>query len=757
MLFTQTDRLMSIHTPLGEDALILNGFSGHEAISQLSKFDLDLLREGEAIPFQDIIGQQVTIKLVMTGDETRYFNGFISRFVQTGSETGIIHYRAEMVPWLWFLTRTADCRIFQNISVPDILEQIFSDLGFTDYDLQLKGTYDPRDYCVQYRETDYNFVARLMEQYGMFYFFKHEEEKHTLILGDSPETHPDHLGPETVSWEPTAHALEEDVITSLACEKDLRPGNFAHTDYNFTTPRNNLMAEEPSVVDIGGNSQYEIYDYPGEYKDRSEGVALARIRMQEIETQHFLVSGRSTCRGFSAGAKFTLSDYFPSEMNQVYLLTSVHHVGSMGTTYSAGSGGEEAYSNSFAGIPHSVPFRPPQKTPKPIVQGPQTAKVVGPSGEEIWCDEYGRIKVQFHWDREGQNDEESSCWVRVSQAWAGKQWGAQFIPRIGHEVIIEFLEGDPDRPIATGCVYNDENMPPYDVPANQTQSGFKTRSSKGGGPSNFNEVRFEDKKGQEQLYIHAEKNLDKIVEANETADIGANRTHAVHANDKLDVDADRTVHVKGAFTETIDGGETRTVTSGVTETISGGETRTVTSGVTETITGGETRTVTGDKKETITGMIEQFVGSENYKNWGLKNTFTVGATNELFVGAKSANTLAVTAETYVGLKSSLCAAVRIEKTAGPHLNEAATNDIKGKAGIELNCAEGGSSISMKPGKIVLKSGGASIEIQSGGDIIVNGTKFDVTASSNFQVHSGGSKLKVDGGAIFGSASSIKWV
>ena len=367
MPFTQTDRLIRIDTPLGDDVLLLRGFSGQEGMSQLFKFELDLLTEGPAIDFGAIIGQPVTIRVELIDEKERFFHGYISRFAQTGSETGVIHYSAEMVPWLWFLTRTANCRMFQNKSTPDIIEQIFADLGFSDYQLNLQGTYDPREYCVQYRETDFNFISRLMEQYGMFYFFEHEESKHTLVIGDHPKAHKKLPTQPTVEWDAQGSGLqEEDVINSLEFEKEFRPGKFSHTDFNFKTPSTSLAANEPSVISIGGNNQYEIYDYPGEYEKKANGQALAKIRMEEEEAQHLIVTGGSTVRAFTSGYTFTLQDYFPQEMNQAYLLTNVSHMGTMGNTYSPGGqagGGEEAYSNSFSCIPASVPGRQVELAP----------------------------------------------------------------------------------------------------------------------------------------------------------------------------------------------------------------------------------------------------------------------------------------------------------------------------------------------------------------------------------------------------------
>src|SRR5919198_2545377 len=468
MAYIQEKRFIAIDTPLGEDVLLLQGFTGSEGISRLFSFDLNLLAETSSIAFNKIVGQRVTIRIDLADESKRYINGFISRFAQSGSDRRFTHYQAEMVPWLWFLTRTADCRIFQNMTVPDIITKIFKDLGFTDFKNMLEGTFEPREYCVQYRETDFNFVSRLMEQYGIFYFFEHEEKKHTLVLANSPNAHRPCPGQEKARCEQLVGAVdEEDVVTSCSMEQELRPGKYALTDYNFETPSTSLAVNVASTVTVGGNGKYEVYDYPGEYLKKGQGERLVKLRMEEEEAPHVVASGAGTCRAFTPGYRFDLVGHYAPKMDKCYVLTDVQHVASLGDSYAEGRGGNGAasYSNHFTCIPYDVPYRSPRVTPRPIVQGPQTAIVVGPGGEEIHTDKYGRVKVQFHWDREGKRNENSSCWIRVSHPWAGKGWGAVAIPRIGQEVIVDFLEGDPDQPIITGRVYNAEQMPPFGFPA----------------------------------------------------------------------------------------------------------------------------------------------------------------------------------------------------------------------------------------------------------------------------------------------------
>jgi type VI secretion system secreted protein VgrG len=514
MPYSQQERLIALTTPLGEDALLLAGFSGREAISRLFSFQLDLLSEKGSIDFASIIGKKVTIRVTQSDKTERYFNGIVSHFAQSGADTRFTRYQMQVVPWTWLLTRYADCKIFHNKTVQEIVEQVFKDRGLTDYTIRLNGSYSPIEYCVQYRETDFNFISRLMEQNGIFYFFQHQEESHTMVIADSASAHKPCPGQETAGYNLVSGGIdEEDVIHSWNLEQELRSGKYTLNDYNFKTPSANLIATEPSVIDVGGNSGFELFDYPGEYAVRGDGTAFAKIRMQEEEASHLVAHGSSVCRAFTSGYKFSLKDHYQDTINVSYVLTEVQHSASVAETYTMSSGGGgESYSNDFTCIPETVLFRPARLTPKPFVQGPQTAVVVGKSdasdgggsGEEIWVDKYGRVIVLFPWDRVNKY----SCWVRVSQDWAGQSWGGITIPRVGQEVLVSFLEGDPDRPIITGRVYNADQTVPYTLPDYQTRSTFKTRSSKGGGADNYNELRFEDKKGDEQVFLRGEKDFD---------------------------------------------------------------------------------------------------------------------------------------------------------------------------------------------------------------------------------------------------------
>ncbi|MBM3748745.1 MAG: type VI secretion system tip protein VgrG [Acidobacteria bacterium] len=554
MPFTQAGRIIKIDTPLGEDVLLLRSFTGQEGLSRLFSFDLDLLSEvNSAINPRDILGQRVTITVNLPGNQERYINGHVSHFVQSGRDPRFTYYHARVVPWLWFLGRTAGCRMFQNKTISEIITQVFSDMGFSDYLVTLEGSESPREYCVQYRETSLNFVSRLMEQYGLFYFFEHEQDKHTLVIADSTGAHESCPNQDQVRFTQLLAALEdEDSISEFAVQYDLRSGRFSLADYNFETPTTSLYATVSSTIQVGDNDRLELYDYPGEYLTQSDGDDLVHMRMEEEEAAHVVGRGASNCRAFISGYKFNLTDHYRDDWNQEWVISEVNHAASVGGHYHGEQGGEpENYTNTFACFPSSVPFRPLRITPRPVVQGPQTAVVVGKAGEEIWVDQYGRVKVQFHWDRESQANETSSCWIRVSQLWAGKNWGAMWIPRIGQEVIVDFLEGDPDQPIITGRVYNAVEMPPYELPGEQTKSTIKSYSSKGGG--GFNEIRFEDKKGSEQVFIHAQNRQDNRVRGNSYETVGGERHLVIHKDQWEHVKGDRYQHIEGDNFKVIDG------------------------------------------------------------------------------------------------------------------------------------------------------------------------------------------------------------
>lgn len=613
--YTQQNRLLAIDTPLGKDVLLLQSLTGHEGISRLFSYELELLAyNNDAIDFKKMVGQNVTITIHLTDGTPRYINGYVSRFSQGATdERFFTRYYAQVVPWLWFLTRQADCRIFQNKAAPDIISQVFGLFSFAKFRNSLNATYPTLEYCVQYRETAFNFVSRLMEEFGIFYYFDHTTQgEHTLVLADSPS------GLKACPSSPASYAVETgglegtDVVNAWHVEQELETGKYTVTDYNFTTPSTSLLAEEPTVVSVSPNQGLEIFDYPGLHTTKDTGDTVAKVRMQEEEARHLMATGSSTCRGFMSGYTCQLQNHYRSDQNTAYLLTEVQHVASAGTTYNAGTEATEHYSNHFTCMPSSITHRPARVTPKPFVQGPQPALVVGKSGEEIWTDKYGRVKVQFYWDRQGKQDENSSCWIRVSHPWAGQGWGSIALPRIGQEVIVDFLEGDPDRPIIMGRVYNAAQTVPYKLPDNQTRSTTQSRSSKGGGAANYNEIRMEDLKGSEQIFINAEKDMDHRVEHDSREYIGNNRHLIVNASQFELVNTDKHGHVKGKRNEKIEGDKSLQVGGNCMEKITGNHSVNISGDRKESVTGNDSRSVTGDVKEQVTGNVSLSVtGAQN--------------------------------------------------------------------------------------------------------------------------------------------------
>ena len=530
---TDDKRPIMLTTPFGKDVLLLVRLSGSERLAQPFHYELDLLSETGDLNAEKILGEAVAVTCPMPAGGERHFHGIVSDFTQLSYGQRFHDYRLTLRPWFWFLSRTADCRVFQDLSVPEIFEELVKEKGFSDFRLELKGSYKKLAYCVQYRETAFNFLSRLLEQEGIYYFFRHTGQKHTMVLVDDSASHDVVANYDKVPYYPStlSPALRKrDHLSSWSCVRTVQPGKYVTADYDFKTPDTPVKAE----VDLSkrhGLAGNEVFDYPAELpaqKDTastalfaSEAARVARVRLQELQVTHMVARGHGDAMGLAAGAQFTLEAYPREDLNIKYLIVGTE-ISADSSAHETGAQGEMNWQVAVEVIDHRTQFRPARITPKPVVQGAQTATVVGKKGVEIDTDELGRIKVQFHWDRRGRKDEQSSCRVRLAQVWAGKEWGAIHIPRIGQEVIVSFLEGDPDRPIVTGRVYNGSNQPPYKLPDNATQSGIKSRSSQGGDGKTFNEIRFEDKSGSEELVIHAEKDFKVDVENDGTWRVGLN-------------------------------------------------------------------------------------------------------------------------------------------------------------------------------------------------------------------------------------------
>lgn len=504
--FTQQNLGLTVSSPLGDNDLLLRSLHGEDRISGLFHYTLELYSQAVDLDMASVVGQSITAKVAHPGGEFA-INGVVSRFVQAGTSQRFTTYYAELRPWLWMLTMVTDSRIFQEKSVLEIIEEVFGDHGFSDYRNDCQGSYDPREYCVQYQESCFDFISRLMEDEGIYYFFEHEDGKHTLVLADDGSAHQVRDGVETARVKnQDSVGGEDEIITHVALEQQVTVGGYAMTDYNFEQPSGQL-----GVNVAGAEASLEVFEYPGGYVVKGSGESRVKVRIEAEELPAKLLRGQSGMRGFMAGYKFELAEHVRDDLNGEYVLSWVSH-----------SATASKYTNTFEAFPADVPYRPQRLTRKPRVYGTQTAKVVGKSGEEIFTDKYGRIKVKFHWDRKGKADDTASCWVRVSQGWAGKGWGAFFLPRIGQEVIVSFLEGDPDRPLVTGSVYNAEQTVPYSLPGDATKSTLLSRSSKEGDAGN--EIRFEDKKDSEEIYVHAQKDWNSVVENDMTLEVRNDQT-----------------------------------------------------------------------------------------------------------------------------------------------------------------------------------------------------------------------------------------
>ena len=551
-------RVFELTTPLGKDRLVFRRLRGREELSRLSEFDLSALSVEAAIMPGELLGKDVSVKIELRGGGDRFLHGYVTRFSQGPMVGRYYEYRMKVRPWLWFLTRTADCRIFQDKTPPEIIKEVFADHKVAVFDEHLNGTYAKREYCVQYRETDFAFVSRLMEEEGIYYYFEHHADRHVLKLIDATASHPTLEGRPTIPYyEPGKQVrVEEEHAHLWTFSLDIQPGESATDDYDFTKPKADLDVKS-RLIQPHQWAAYEVYDWPGEYHEVPDGEHYIRTRIDELHTEFDRAEAECNVREIATGRLFTLTNAPRPDQQREYLITGAWY-DMRDNAYE--SSGEEpvTYHCGFQALQSQQQFRPARITPRPIVRGTQTAMVVGPDGEEIYCDKYGRIKVLFHWDRYGKGDENSSCWIRVSQNLSGKRWGMVFIPRIGQEVIVDFLEGDPDRPIVIGAVYNGLEMPPYPLAEHKTKTViFKSNSTLGG--NGFNEIRIEDKKGEEQVFVHGEKDLDVRIKNDRREWIGRDR-HLVVKRDKVEeIDRDEHNVVKRDRVEDVKRGHDLTV------------------------------------------------------------------------------------------------------------------------------------------------------------------------------------------------------
>lgn len=750
------ERLIDLVTPLGTGTLLPIRVQFHDRLARVFELHIDAISKRDDLDANAVLGQGLGLTLELP-EGKRHFHAIATQFSLVGMQGRYFHYRIEARPWLWLLSLQFDCQIFQQLSVPDILKKIFADYPDTGVDFQLTGSYQPRDYCVQYRESDFDFVSRLMEEEGIYYFFKHTADKHTLTVVDSASAHAPFPGYDTLRFRPpqTGVQAEAEHITEWRMTHRMHTGISTLDDYDFEKPSVELRVKREDPRDHR-EAKREAYDYPGEYLVKSDGENLVRVRQEEQRARGVLIEAAGTARGLVVGSLFKLADFSRADQNQEHLVLETE-ITITDNPPESGILEPASFDCRFSAMPSADPFRPERSTPRPMVRGPQTAVVVGPGGDEIYTDKYGRVKVQFHWDRDGKKDQNASCWVRVAQVWAGKNWGWMTVPRIGQEVIVDFLEGNPDQPIITGRVYNAEQMPPWALPANKTQSGILTRSSPGGSAANANELRFEDKKGSEQVYLHAEKNQDIEVENDETHWVGHDRSKTI--------DHDETSHIKHDRTETVDNNETISIHGNRTETVDKEEKITVHGGRTEvvdknesiTIHGARTETVDKDEGITIRGARTEKVDKNETITIDGARTETVAKDEKITINGGRTETVAkdetitinggrtekVAKDESITISGGRAESVTKDESvtisgARKHTVSKSDNLDVGKtltinAGDAITITTGSASISMKKdGTIAIK--GKDISIDASGEINVKASKEVVIKGSKVNIN-----------------------
>ena len=752
-------------TPLPAADLRFESMSHASGLSVLDEMQLNLLSDKPDLQPEALLGHPVDLAVQLRDGAERHFCGLVTRFGIGRHQGRYFGYQATVRPWLWFLTRTADCRVFQAQTVPEIVATVFNDhAAIANHKFNLQRSYRKRVYCVQYRETDFNFVARLLEDEGIYWYFEHSAGQHQLMLVDAPSAHKPMPGNPKLPYHDNDGAPPPDVewLSNWQFARSVKPGKCALTSYDFERPATRLKVDQ-NLPRSHPLSDLEMFDFQGDYIQKPDGQQLADDHLDEQQCRYEQLSARSNAHALATGQLFQLAKHPRADQNGEYLCVQLEVSASEQASESGGGAGH--LDCSLAAMGSAQTFRPQRRTPKPFVQGPQTAVVVGPAGEEIYTDKYGRVKVQFHWDRYGSHNERSSLWVRVSSPWAGKSFGFVQVPRIGQEVVVDFLEGDPDQPIITGRVYNADQMPPWELPANATQSGVLTRSSKTGAYSNANALRFEDKKGAEQLWLHAEKNQDievendethwvghdrsKTIDHDETSHIKHDRTETVDNNEKITIGVDRSESVGNNESITI--GVNRTETVGANESITIGANRSISVGSSETASVALQRTHTVGVNETIAiGAAQEIaIGAAQIVAVGAAQSITVGANQSTSVGVNQSNTIGAKQSTQVGADQSTdVGANRSIKVAG----DQSTNVGKGRSAQVANddALKVGKNLVIDAGdSVTIKTGSASITMKKDGtitikgkDITVNGSgKINVKASSDVVIK--GSKVGIN--------------
>lgn len=667
-------------------------------------YELEVVSDSPELSPNDVLGEEVTVSVLIEA-ELRHYSGIATSLQALGVQGESHVYRVVLRPWLWLLSRTANCRIFQDQTVVDIIKRVFRDRGFSDFEERLTASYEPRAYVVQYRETDMHFVRRLMEDEGIYFYFAHEPGRHVLVLCDSLSAHEPTPFHEALPHLPPGRqrAMQVDYLETWEVVHEVESGAFALTDFDFLAP--SAMLEVTKAEPEGHfHGDYEVFDYPGHYTDTGRGEAIAKLRLEEAKATASRARAEGNARGLLVGSLFRLSEHPLASANREYLVVSQQTSLRGHALESGGRQDGPTTRVSITAIPSDRQYRPARTSPKPVIYGAQTATVVGPEGEEIWTDEYGRVKLEFHWDRQCPGDEASSCWVRVAQVWAGSNFGGMHIPRIGQEVIVTFLDGDPDRPIITGRVYNADNMPPYELPANATQSGIKSRSSKGGVATNFNEIRFEDRRGHEELFIHAEKTQTTKVKGSQSIGVDGSRSISVGGEQSTTVTKDETqaykanrkMDVTGTNSDTVTGAHSGTYLAGRSVVVSGAD---------------DLLTVTTNRTATITAAYDIIAGA--------KYQVTHGANIILLEGSGAAMTNGQCTVAFDGASATLEAPANIQITAGAKISlvcGAASITLESDGTIEIAGAQ----------KVNVGSGSSAVACEPTG-VAVSGTKISSAA------------------------------
>ena len=780
------NRTFIAHSPLGEQ-LEFRSMEGTEQLSRLFEFRVRLLSDSPSISAKSLLGKDMSIEIDLTtedaGSGKRFISGQVTQFTYIGRDGDFSAYQAVLRPWLWHATRRSDFKIFQFKKAPDIIKEVLGKYGFSIED-KLMGNYREWTYMVQYGESDFNFVSRLMEEEGIFYFFSHSNGSHKLVLADDiGSVSPLPNGPTTIAYYPNsraAHVHSEDFVDGWVYAEDIASGNFEANDYDFEKPQTDLTTRQQQPAGHSEDSR-EQYEWPGGYTEHGDGENYARIRIEQQKAQREIAQGEGNARNIAPGYLFTLSKYPRQDQNKEYLIESAHYRFEENVRRSDGAGGSGAakrggidsgttYRIGFAVVPQSTAYRSQRVTPKPHTTGPQTAVVTGPAGEEIYTDSYGRVKVQFHWDRYGQHNENSSCWIRVSQTWAGANYGSMHIPRIGQEVIVDFLNGDPDYPIITGRVYNAMQTVPWDLPANKTMSGIKTHSSKGGasgdglknGPGDANVLRFEDKAGAEQLWLHAQKDQLTEVENDEDKWVGRDR--------RKNVDHDETTVIGNDRTETVMHDEDITVHNNRTERvdhnekISIGDNRREDVGINEDLTIGKNRSKSVGKNETdsigtkwgikVGKLKTETIGLASMQNVGIARMENVGVVYNVNVGMIMMTTVGMNQSTTVGMNRKVT--VSQNQTTNVDKNWSRTTGVDDTHKIGKDQAvEVGGDHALKVAANSLTKTGEELALEAGTTVKVDGQDVIVTGAKSIKWQCGASVIEMTPGVIEITAPLVK--